>query len=282
MCRSAGGSSQITFYHVTSRIYFCSQPFLRNTYWNGDRRYKYDCVEYATGIMFEIVAENEITIQTFQIEEFLHEGVFAYNIYTKTGGWDGFQLNQDAWTKLGESVIDMSDRPSQGWTTDPAYYNVLFPSQDMTPVTIYPGETRSFYIAKAIGQTTPFRVSPTSSDESNGDLTVKSGFRMYPYINNFYDSGGRCGYGLQTAKQFANFRMSNQITATFFAEKSFTPVKLQLLRTVGGWCLHLIKRSLLTDPLANLISSSQRIAFGSTFRSTLYLAKLNSKLSPIW
>jgi len=154
--------------------------------------YKYNCLSAAAGVMFEVVAENDITIQTFQIQENYIGGVYGWTIFTKPGGWDGFQTNADAWTKLGEATVDTSGRPYTACSLNPVSCNVLFPSQHMAPVTMYQGETRSFYIASGIvtdqgyEAASIFNVSPTSSDESNGDLIVKSGFRMYPYTNHFY------------------------------------------------------------------------------------------------
>ncbi|EJK75304.1 hypothetical protein THAOC_02974 [Thalassiosira oceanica] len=175
--------------HVLSCIW--DVPECWNNYSWGNM-YKYDCLEYAAGVMFEVVAENDITIQTFQIQENVIGGVYGWTIFTKPGGWDGFQRNADAWTKLGEATVDTSGRPYTSCLRNPAACNVLFPSQHMAPVTMYPGETRSFYIASGIvtdqgyEAASIFNVSPTSSDESNGDLIVKSGFRMYPYTNHFY------------------------------------------------------------------------------------------------
>mmetsp|Transcript_25700 Transcript_25700/g.44898 ORF Transcript_25700/g.44898 Transcript_25700/m.44898 type:complete len:1663 (+) Transcript_25700:1-4989(+) len=131
----------------------------------------------AYGIMFDVVPNRAMSIETFHLATF-GGGTKTYelHIYTRPGSWVSAQSNSAMWTKISALTISTSDNP------------LKIPSSVMTPVTVYAGQTQSFYIA-SVG--THFEVRQEDLGTANADqhVSIYTGRRFYPYDDLFSNSG---------------------------------------------------------------------------------------------
>ena len=92
------------------------------------------------GNMIEILASKNSVVTSFDIHTFSTGSVRAY-VYVKKGSYVGFERNPSAWTKIADTVIVGLGSPNP----------TPIPAKDVVPVTMYAGETYSFYITLGEG-----------------------------------------------------------------------------------------------------------------------------------
>ena len=135
----------------------------------------------AYGIMFEIVPNRAMIIETFQLRKRSVSQTFNLQIYTKSGSYTNALQNEASWEKIGEVTLNTNSENT-----------VRIPSTAIDSVTIYAGQTQSFYIASL---TDWFYVGEESASDTSDDLTVNVGHRKYPYSTLF--GAGSSGFTFQ-------------------------------------------------------------------------------------
>mmetsp|Transcript_31509 Transcript_31509/g.60108 ORF Transcript_31509/g.60108 Transcript_31509/m.60108 type:complete len:784 (-) Transcript_31509:593-2944(-) len=90
------------------------------------------------GIMFEVIPNRAMSIETFHVKGVAVEATYNFQVYTRQGPWDQFSSSSSAgWTKISENDLSISSADAV----------VKIPMSKITPVTVYAGQTQSFYFA---------------------------------------------------------------------------------------------------------------------------------------
>ncbi len=126
------------------------------------------------GVMFDLVATNVITINSF--EHILYDGLTAdYEIYYRPGTFVGFEENAAAWTLLGGPI---SLTGTTGQIAIPIPINVTIPA----------GQSYGFYITNTTGGGTSY-TQDTGDYEllgSDANLAIRGGVgKSYPFSLTF-------------------------------------------------------------------------------------------------
>ena len=160
----------------------CAAAFIMNSPYNQNNGQR--------GIMFDVRAENDVTIRCFEAN--LYDGTTAnYEIYYRPGTHVGHENNAAAWTFIGGAT---------GITS--AGNNLPTPLPIQVNVSIPAGQTYSFYITNDFGGGTNYTDGTAVGNflAADGNLTVFEGVgKSYPFgltftVRNFnghifYDSG---------------------------------------------------------------------------------------------
>ena len=85
--------------------------------------------------MIEIRAWKDIAVRSFDIHTYSTGSVHVY-IYVKMGTYVGFERDPTAWSLIADTWVQGKGSPNP----------TPIPAKDIVPVTIYDGETYSFYI----------------------------------------------------------------------------------------------------------------------------------------
>lgn len=125
-----------------------------------------DCeVAGAYGIMFNVVPNRAIVVENFHVEHFGLSNQFEFHVYTKAGSWAEAPTNQGSWTEIGHVTLASNANP------------VMLPSSSIDPVTIYAGQTQSFYIASVGVLIKVLKESEGTSQEVD-DLSLFTGKKI--------------------------------------------------------------------------------------------------------
>ena len=128
------------------------------------------------GIMFDVIATNNITINCFECN--FEDGTYDIEIYHKPGTCVGYETDSAAWSLIGSvnSVVSSGvDLPTY------IPISVNYP--------ILAGQTAAFYITGVSGFPTRYTdgsFTPGVVFDSNDDLSVTEGYgKEYPFLDSF-------------------------------------------------------------------------------------------------
>lgn len=103
---------------------------------------QYSAQYIADGVMFDVIALNDIIVSTFEI----HIGYaldfnenWEFQVFTKSGTFDGSDMDRHAWTKISQDDLANAANKNYGNPT-------TLPASAIVPQKILAGERRAFYI----------------------------------------------------------------------------------------------------------------------------------------
>lgn len=136
----------------------------------------------AFGVMFEVIPNRAINVETFQVATFGGTYEYQFHVFSKPGSWAGAESNAGSWAKIGEYSVTTNQNP------------VRLSSTAIDSVTIYAGQTQSFYIA-CTSRYFKVRQESSSTASTNNDVSLYTGSRKFPSSGLF--SSGSPGYRFQ-------------------------------------------------------------------------------------
>ena len=119
----------------------------------------------AFGCMFTVVPKRAIIVETFFIVTFGQTATFTVHVFSRLGEWSGVPSDASAWTKLGQQTFTATNQNP-----------VKVSAQVFSSVTIYSGQTQSFYIAFE-GHYFKVKGETMGTVSENNDVSLYTGLR---------------------------------------------------------------------------------------------------------